>query len=104
MSTTPPAAKTAVHEPPVPTTRTVVVGIRPPLIPDENAYAFCLTRRNIFDTVIALMLVVGIIYLVFYWRRGARQTMNTGFGQGTGARSARGVGQQIAGAFKRFFK
>lgn len=127
MSTTPPPSEhsttatlaTLVSEPPKPSTRTVVVTTRPALIPDEESVAYCLTRRNVFDAVIALILVVGIIYLVFYWRKarpftGLTRAMNTGTGFGrTGASGARGLGQgqglagigrQIAGALRKFLK
>ena len=118
MSTT--EAETGpVVQPPPPTTRTVVVTTSPQLIPDENATAYCLTRRNIFDAVIAILLVAAIIYFVLQWRSGGRmpftgltRTMNTG-ARGFGNTSARGtgvgqqmnrMGQQIAGSIKRFFK
>lgn len=115
-----PTTAPSIGEPPAPSTRTVIVTDRPALIPDESANALCLTRRNIFDTIIAFLLVAGIIYLVFYWRQtrpitGLTRAMNTGtaFGRTTTATGARGFGQgtdlsgigrQIAGALKKLFK
>lgn len=104
-----------VSGPPLPTTKTIVVTSQPPLIPNENATAYCLTRRNIFDTIIAILLAIGIIYIVISWRRailytGLGQTIGTGLGFnsaprgfGTGSTVA-GMGQQIRGGFKKLFK
>lgn len=74
------------------TTRTVVVTTRPPLIPEEDSNALCLTRRNIFDAIIAIVIVGIIIYFVVQWRRGSRlQTGLTGMFNNAG----RGFGQQF---------
>lgn len=122
-------ATAAPANPTAPTTKTVVVTTRPPLIPNESANAYCLSRRNMFDAVIAILLVIGIIYFVTQWRQGGRmpftgltRAMNSGTafgtttttaakGFGTGARGFGNTGKafgqmgtQIAGAIKRFFK
>ncbi len=43
--------------------------ITPPLlIPNENANAYCISRRNILDVIIAIVFACGVIYLVMYMR------------------------------------
>lgn len=114
MSTTPQAT----------TTRTIVVPDNQALIPDENATAYCLTRRNVFDTIIALLIVIGIIYFVIESRKGSRMgyettglfdfgsSTGTGTGMGMGAATAAATGMgaemnrmgtQVAGALKKWF-
>lgn len=107
--------------------RTIIVQTtKPPLIPDENSTAYCFTRRNIFDAIIALAIAGAIIYFVM-GRRGSGMSLNpfatgssgygaTGafgrMGTGTGMRAQAmrpgvdlsGIGQQIAGAIKKMFK
>ena len=101
--------KILVVEPPAP--QTVVVTTRPPLIPDENATAYCLTRRNIFDAIIALLLAGGIIYLVMSWRSarpytGLTRTMRATTTTAAAARPT-GFGADIAkltGGMKKIMK
>lgn len=88
--------------PPPPTTRTVVVTASPPLIPDETENAYCLTRRGVFDTIIALILVGGIIYFVVQYRRGSPMFTglsgmfgSTGYGNRMGTGTGMGMGSSM---------
>jgi len=111
-------------EPPQPgAPRTITIPtVSPHLVPDEDATAYCLTRRNVIDIVIALLLAAGIIYLVMFWKRGRmmmplsglmtqapRRAAASGFQQGIrqgarqGVRGAQGALQQFGGILKKIF-
>lgn len=113
-----PSIQQVTIEPPLPQTKTIIVTAQPPLIPNENATAYCLTRRNVFDAIIALILAAGIIYIVIYWRQSKPFTALTrtmGTTSGLGIRSVRqptgfgtgadasGIGQ-LAGGIKKFLR
>jgi hypothetical protein len=120
MSTSQPIAQpqpSAQQPPQVPvTTRTVyVTTANPPLIPDENASAYCLTRRNLFDTFIAILLAIAIIYFVLQWRQVSRMgygvtgIFDSGMGMGNAMRPGMGndmnrMGNQIAGAINKLLR
>lgn len=67
---TPPTTekKATVNSPPLPPkSQTIIIPtVSPELIPNEDATAYCFTRRNMFDIVIGLILAIGIIYFVMY--------------------------------------
>lgn len=99
-----------------PAQKTIIVQTAPPppLIPDENATAWCFTRRNIFDAVIALGIAGAIIYFVMSMRSG-RGGLSQTLGYGAPPPQMRGyqapqrgefgdMGRQIAGAIKKLFK
>jgi len=92
------------------TTRTIVVTANPALIPNEDTTSFCLTRRNVFDIIIAIILVVGIIYYVIQMRKERNMGFDMGYGQQAIApamalgNDMNRMGAQIAGAIKKMFK
>ena len=107
-----------------PKPKTIIVHqtTKPPLIPDENATAWCFTRRNMFDAVIALAIAGVVIYFVMGMRGGRSMSLNP-FGSSSGSSAfgrmapagvrtqgmrpgvdISGIGQQIAGAIKKFFR
>ena len=110
--------ETIIVEPPQPPQpKTIIVTERPLLIPNENASVYCLTRRNIFDAVIAIVLASGIIYFVMSLRgakpyTGLTRTMGRAANSVLGVRGAtksRGFGpganiSGIAGGFKKIIK
>ena len=116
---TPTDTGAAIVEPPPPHTKTVIVTTQPELIPDESSTVFCLTRRNIIDAIVAIILAAGIIYLVISWRRATPATgfaTSTSFGmppaRGIGTNTGisgigqqiKGIGQNITGGVKKFMK
>lgn len=92
-----------ITEPPKPQQPTTY---QPPLIPDENATAYCLTRRNVIDAIIAILLAAGIIYLVMSWRSAKPYTGLTRMRAAPSPirLAPQAIAQRITGGFKKFFK